>query len=271
MIPISNQQYINNQTITEEPMIGTIPGHKPLINIPVEKNSMVLPTNSNSMVLPTNSNSMVLATNSNSMVLPTNSNSMVLSTNSIIPPTNSILMMNITVPNESMSTMNITVPNDSIPTMNITIPNDSIPMIKTNTETNEKNEVQQRINPILKTSMEEEQITNMLNDFIKNNNLSLEEQKHFYDELKKINKNLPQNKKVVISFEKNNFKFQVLDVTDKNLSKESVLKAQSSSLNHSPEIKTYNFDKNMWYISLSSIILTFLIIILLVLKWKESQ
>jgi hypothetical protein len=204
-------------------MIGTIPGHKPLINIPVSKNSMVLPTNS------------------------------------IIPPTNSILMMN------------ITVPNDSTPTMNIPIPNNSMPIIKTNIETNEKNEVHHRINPILKTSIEEEQITNMLNDFIKNNNLSLEEQKHFYDELKKINKNLPENKKVVISFEKNNFKFQVLDILDKNLSTESVLKAQSSSLNHSPEIKTYNFDKNMWYISLSSIILTFLIIILLVLKWKESQ
>ena len=36
-------------------------------------------------------------------------------------------------------------------------------------------------------------------------------------------------------------------------------------------INTYDFSKNLWYISLSSIILTFLIIVILVLKWKDKN
>ena len=214
---ISNQQQINTRTLQNQPMIGAIPGHKPLINTSVESNIMIEPTN-------------------------------------------------------PMANMNINIPNNPIP-------NNPMSKMNANTDINEENKVKLHTNPILKTNTEEDQITNILSDFIKNNNLSREEQKHFYDELKKINKKLPLDKKVVISFEKNNFKFQVLDVLDKDSSKNFALQTQSSSSssrsssssNYSPEIKTYNFDKNMWYISLSSIILTFLIIILLVVKWKESQ
>ena len=210
---ISNQQQINTRTLQNQPMIGAIPGHKPLINTSASRNIMIDPTN-------------------------------------------------------QMANMNI-----NIPVSNNSIPNNPMSKMNANTDTNEENKVKLHTNPILKTNTEEDQIKNILSDFIKNNNLSREEQKHFYDELKKINKKLPLDKKVVISFEKNNFKFQVLDVLDKDSSKNSALQTQSSSSssNYSPEIKTYNFDKNMWYISLSSIILTFLIIILLVLKWKDSQ
>lgn len=183
----------------------------------------------------------------------------------------------ILAPNNSMLTMNTSIPPNSMPIINVSISNESLPIIKADIETIEETMRNRYEKPILKTNTEEDQIINILNDFIKNNNLSQEEQKDFYDELKKINKNLPLDKKVIISFEKNIFKFQVLDIPDKNLSKNTaqvpplISPIPSSLQNPSLNIKMYNFDKNMRYISLSSIILTFLIIILLVLKWNESQ
>jgi hypothetical protein len=113
---------------------------------------------------------------------------------------------------------------------------------------------------------EGEKITNLLNNFIKTNNLSQEDQQKFYDELKKINSNLPSDKKIILSLEKNNLKFQVVNAGSDNTQLDS---RQESNTESSPEIKTHDFNRNMWYISLFSTILTFLVIILLVIKWKD--
>jgi hypothetical protein len=175
----------------------------------------------------------------------------------------SLPIINTSLPiiNTSLPIINTSLPmmNTSLPMMNTSLPiiNTTLPMMNT---TNEENKI----------NTEEDKIKNILNDFIKNNNLSYEEQKIFYDELKKINNKLPANKKVVISFEKNNFKFQVLDIVDKLSNEKINLKvSNATNPNDNLEIKTYNFDKNMWYILLSSIILTFLITAMLIIKWKE--
>ena len=39
----------------------------------------------------------------------------------------------------------------------------------------------------------------------------------------------------------------------------------------SREVSTYNFDTNIWYMTLSSIVLTILIIVLLSIKWKDNK
>jgi hypothetical protein len=191
---------------------------------------------------------------------------------------NSIPIMNRPLPtmNAPLPTMNAPLPtmNAPLPIINSTLPTMNAPLPIINSTLPTMNAPLPTMNTYLenKINTEEDKITNILNDFIKNNNLSQEEQKIFYDELNKINNKLPTNKKVVISFEKNNFKFQVLDIAEKVSSEKINLKASvTTNLNSSPEIKTYNFDKNMWYISLSSIILTFLIMILLILKWKEVK
>ena len=127
--------------------------------------------------------------------------------------------------------------------------------------------VGERINTNIKEEKMDE-ITKLLNDFIKNNNLSLEEQTEFRNELKKINNILPPNKKIVISFEKNKFNIQILDSGAEQKLKVGLLKNEQDQENI-PEVTTYDFDTNLWYISLSSIVLTFLIIVMLVIKWKD--
>jgi len=127
-------------------------------------------------------------------------------------------------------------------------------------------------NKKVESEMKEEkmdEITKLLNDFIKNNNLTAEEEKDFHGELKKINSILPHDKKIVISFEKNKFKIQILDNKTERGEEQKILKKINQE--NIPEVTTYNFDTNIWYISLSSVVLTFLIIVMLLIKWKESS
>ena len=117
-----------------------------------------------------------------------------------------------------------------------------------------------------------DEITKLLDDFIKKNNLSIEEQKYFYNELTKINKKLPANKKVVISFEKNKFKIQVSDSKMEQIDEiKSSYKNQNQYQESSQEVSTYNFGTNIWYITLSSVVLTILIIVLLLINWKDNK
>ena len=142
------------------------------------------------------------------------------------------------------------------------------PMMRNNLLNKYKNENEQIY--INSNGEKMDKITKLLDDFIKKNNLSIEEQKYFYNELTKINNKLPANKKVVISFEKNKFKIQV---SDSKMEQIDEIKSSYKNQNQesSREVSTYNFDTNIWYMTLSSIVLTILIIVLLSIKWKDNK
>ena len=145
--------------------------------------------------------------------------------------------------------------------------------VKTNSTQNHGLMLGEKYNEQADTHTKEEKMdetTKLLNNFIKNNNLSLEEQRDLQNELKKINNILPSDKKIVISFEKNKFKIQILDSGTEQIEKIK-LPYKKQNQENIPEVTTYNFNTNLWYISLSSVVLTFLIIVLLLIKWKDSS
>jgi hypothetical protein len=120
------------------------------------------------------------------------------------------------------------------------------------------------------------EITNLLNDLIKNNCTKLEEQNNFINDLKKINTTLSENKKIIISLEKNKLKIDILDnILENSFYKSPEQKNKKESLDNQqnlemmPEVTNYDFNSNLWYISVSSVILAILIILLLYSKWKD--
>jgi hypothetical protein len=90
----------------------------------------------------------------------------------------------------------------------------------------------------------EEKIISIVNTLLKN--IKIEEKNEIIQNLNKNNKT--EESKTKSTEETKSIK------TEKNM-----------------PVTTYNFNKNLWYISLSSTVLTFLIIILLVLKWKDND